>query len=159
MAAHNANAGFPRFLDGAQPPTGASIRTLSNAMDVGIPSNLERLRWLHDDAALRRLVTGHTVSDADTLATMRAVRDATGYVADPHTAVGLHAAQRLRRDGEPVVVLATAHPAKFPEAVERALGTVPEAPARLAAVWDAPTQVHPIAPTMDALREALTEAA
>ena len=155
LAAHNANDGFPCFLEGGEAPAGASVRTLSNAMDVGVPSNLERLRSLFSDDDLRRLVRGTRVTDDETLATMRTVHDAASYIADPHTAVGLEAARRYRRRVEadvPVVVLATAHPAKFPHAVERAIGETPEAPARLAALWDMPIHVETIPPTLDALR-------
>ena len=157
VAAHNANDGFPRFLGGDEVPGGASVRTLSNAMDVGVPSNLERLRSLFSDADLRALVRGEAVTDETTLDTMRAAWEATGYLADPHTAVGLEAAHRLRAEGDrrPVVVLSTAHPAKFPEAVERALGVTPEAPERLAALWDAPVSVRTIEPRLGALRAAL----
>ena len=154
VAAHNANDGFPRFLDGGEPPAGDSVRTLSNAMDVGAPSNLERLRHLFGDDALRALVTGEAVTDAETTASMRRVHEETGYLADPHTAVGLEAARRARGRGleGPVVVLSTAHPAKFPEAVEAATGVAPEPPERLAALGDAPTRVETIAPTLEALR-------
>ena len=153
LAAHNANAGFPRFLGGAEAGAGDSVRTLSNAMDVGAPSNLERLRALFSDADLRRRVGGATVTDDETLATMRAVWDEAGYLADPHTAVGLAAARRYRADrDEPVVVLATAHAAKFPEAARRAGLAAPPEPPALAALRDAPTRVETVAPTLDALR-------
>ena len=158
LAAHNANDGFPRFLEGGDAPAGDSVRTLSNAMDVGVPSNLERLRSLFSDDDLRGLVRGEAVTDDETTASMRSVHEATGYLCDPHTAVGLEAAQRARQRGEadgPVVVLSTAHPAKFPEAVEAATGVVPEAPERLAALWDAPVSVETIPPTLDALRARL----
>ena len=157
VAAHNANDGFPRFLAGDDAPAGDSVRTLSNAMDVGVPSNLERLRSLFSDAELRALVQGAAVSDAETTASMRRVYEEAGYLCDPHTAVGLEAVRRRRSAGDraPHVVLATAHPAKFPEAVEAATGVAPEAPARLAALWDAPTAVETIAPTLDALRARL----
>ncbi|MEM1054233.1 MAG: threonine synthase [Bacteroidota bacterium] len=156
IAAHNANAGFARFLGGGAPPTGDSVRTLSNAMDVGVPSNLERLRHLHSDDSLRERIAGEWVTDGDTLRTMREVFEATGYVADPHTAVGLRAARcESARLGAPVVVLATAHPAKFPEAVHGAIGQAPETPARLAALMDAPERFETIAPEIGALREVL----
>ena len=153
LAAHNANAGFPRFLGGAEHAPGASVRTLSNAMDVGAPSNLERLRALFSDADLRRRVAGETVTDAETLRAMRAVWDGAGYRADPHTAVGLEAARRLRaRRDVPVVVLATAHPAKFPEAAAQAGLPAPPEPDALAALRDAPTRVETVPATLDALR-------
>ena len=154
VAAHNANDGFVRFLAGADAPASASVPTLSNAMDVGVPSNLERLRSLFSDADLRALVHGETVTDDETLAAMRRVHDETGYVADPHTAVGLEAVRRRRADGEtgPMIVLSTAHPAKFPEAVAEATGTTPTAPSRLARLWEAPTAVDTIPAELDALR-------
>ena len=156
VAAHNANVGFPTFLGGAEAGTADSVRTLSNAMDVGSPSNLERLRALFPDGVLRERVAGATVTDAETLATMRAVWREAGYLADPHTAVGLEAARRYRtvRDG-PVVVLATAHPAKFPEATAQAGLPAPPEPAALAALRDGPTRVETVPPTLDALRLAL----
>ena len=158
VAAHNANDRFPRFLNGGPSPEGASVRTLSNAMDVGTPSNAERLTHLLGNA-LATHVSGDSVDDATTLTTMRTVYEQTGYVADPHTAVGLTAAQRLRQRGEtsPLIVLSTAHPAKFPEAVEQAIGETPESPARLAALWDAPTQVETIPATLAALMDRLSQ--
>lgn len=154
VAAHNANDGFVRFLDGADAPASASVPTLSNAMDVGVPSNLERLRSLFSDADLRALVHGETVTDDETLAAMRRVHDETGYVADPHTAVGLEAVRRRHADGVsgPMVVLSTAHPAKFPDAVAEATGVTPSAPPRLARLWEAPTAVDTIPAELDALR-------
>ena len=154
LAAHNANDGFPRFLDGEASPAGDSVRTLSNAMDVGVPSNLERLRSMFTDDALRSLVRGESVTDEATLDTMRAVYEETGAVVDPHTAVGLEAARRARRRGAPgpFVVLATAAPAKFPEAVKRATGIEPEMPARLAALWEQPVAVETIPPDLGALQ-------
>ena len=155
VAAHNANRGFADFLGGGDAPSGASVRTASNAMDVGAPSNLERLRWLVPDADLRMRVEGATVTDAETLETMRELHRATGYLADPHTAVGLTAARRHRAahgTDAPVVVLATAHPAKFPEAVLTATGVTPPEPDRLAALRDGPTRVETLPATLDALR-------
>ena len=153
VAAHNANAGFPRFLGGAAPAAADSVRTLSNAMDVGAPSNLERLRALFSDDELRRRVAGATVTDDETLATIRAVWEETGVLVDPHTAVGLEAARRYRAAHDvPVVVLATAHAAKFPGAVQQAVGAAPPEPPALAALRDAPARVETVAPTLDALR-------
>ncbi len=156
IAAHNANDGFARFLEGADAPAGDSVRTVSNAMDVGVPSNLERLRALNTDDDLRQLVHGQAVTDAVTIETMRTVWQSTGYLADPHTAVGLEAARRYRETHDrPVIVLATAHPAKFPDAVLEATGTEAVAPDRLARLWDAPTRVETIAPSLAALESYL----
>ncbi len=152
VAAHNANRGFADHLAGGPAPRAATVATLSNAMDVGSPSNFERLAALFADLPAR--VAGAAVTDDETLDAMRDVFDATGYVADPHTAVGLVAARRDReRHGgdAPRVVLATAHPAKFPEAVERATGHAPVAPERLAALWETPVAVETVAATDAAL--------
>lgn len=154
VAAHNANRGFADHLAGGPAPLAPTVATLSNAMDVGRPSNLERLTALLPHERLARRVTGATVTDRETLDTMRDVFETTGYLADPHTAVGLAAAQRDRAqhpDRAPRVVLATAHPAKFPDAVEAATGRRPAMPDRLAALWDAPVSVEPLQADPDAL--------
>jgi threonine synthase len=154
IAAHNANTFFPNFLAGLPAVFGPTISTRSNAMDVGAPSNFERLQHLVPATAFQDTFWGASVDDATTLATMRAVYAETGYLADPHTAVGLAAAQRYRAatgDRTPLVVLATAHPAKFPEVVLEALGLVPEMPTRLAQLWNKPVQVETISPVSEAL--------
>ncbi len=158
IAAHNANAFFPRFLSGHGEAPLTSVRTLSNAMDVGVPSNFERLKVLLPGKSLHDWIRGTTVSDDETLKTMAQVYQDTGYVADPHTAVGLCAARRYRRATgarETVVVLSTAHPAKFPDVVERALGFRPDPPGILASLWDRPVEVASLSPTAEALREVL----
>lgn len=157
LAAHNANRFFPDYLDGQETGFSPSVATLSNAMDVGAPSNFERLEWLLGKARLRELVEGEVVSDQETLASMRRVYLETGYVADPHTAVGLEGVRRRRSrwDGEPIVVASTAHPAKFPEAVEAALGFCPEEPDSLERLIDQPTRVDGIDAHPVALREFL----
>lgn len=129
MAAHNANDGFPRYLSGGREPQGASVRTLSNAMDVGRPSNFERLKYLVP--TMDALIEGCSTTDSATLENIRRVYDETGYVCDPHTAVALEAVLEL--SDRPALVLATAHPAKFPEVARQALGWVPEAPKALRA--------------------------
>ncbi len=128
VAAHNANDHFPRVLRGEVEPADApaTVATLSNAMDVGAPSNLERLLGLFPDGRYPLPIVGESVDDDATLeAIARTWRD-DGVLVCPHTAVGLEALrrQRARRpDGAaaPALVLATAHPAKFPEVVTRAV--------------------------------------
>ncbi len=155
LAAHNANDFFPRYLSSEGAAFAPVIQTLSNAMDVGAPSNFERLRALLDRSAMQRLISAERVGDEDTVASMRRVYEATGYVADPHTAVGLEAVRRQRERGKmqgPAVVLATAHPAKFPETVRAALGFEPEIPERLAALGAQGASVEEAAPSVEALR-------
>ena len=98
------------------------------------------------------------MDDDATQASVRRVYEATGYMADPHTAVGLEATRRYRMvsgDRRPCVVMATAHPAKFPEALSAALGFAPEIPERLATLRQRPTEVAPLAATDAALKDAL----
>lgn len=128
IAAHNANRFFPEVLADPGARFRPSIRTLSNAMDVGAPSNFERLNALLGRERLPGAIWGTSVSDAETVGAMRRVFQRSGYVADPHTAVGIEAAERFRdaeSGDEPIIVLGTAHPAKFPEVVAEALGIEP----------------------------------
>jgi len=86
---------------------------------------------------LRETWDAARIDDAATLDVIRAVRQHVGLVVDPHTAVGIGAARLCRRYSDvPMVVLATAHPAKFPDSIIEATGEAPEIPERLAAVAD-----------------------
>ncbi|HLV12259.1 MAG TPA: threonine synthase [Trueperaceae bacterium] len=162
VAAHNANDYFVRFLAGAAEPHAfaGSVRTLSNAMDVGGPSNFERL-YAARGYGLRDLVTGQAVSDAATLERMRETHADLGYLACPHTAVGLEAAHRERLGGRggPAVVLATAHPAKFPDTVARATGVVPPPHPGLARFERAEKRAVPLPADPSALRSELLASA
>jgi len=156
LAAHNANRAFPRYLASGQYKPRGSVHTLSNAMDVGAPNNFERLRCLLPD--MTQLITGYSVSDDETLTSMRRVFDETGYIADPHTAVGLEAVRRHRNSTgihTPCVVLGTAHPAKFPRTVRRALGHRPPEPDSLARLKKMPSEVVPLKPCGARLMKAL----
>jgi threonine synthase len=83
-------------------------------------------------STLRSLFSAHAISEAETAMTIRSLVEETGFLADPHTAVAVAAARAESGfDASPMVVLSTAHAAKFPEAVERASGRVPEEPERL----------------------------
>ncbi|WP_420437505.1 threonine synthase [Candidatus Poriferisocius sp.] len=139
--------------------------TLSPSMDIQVSSNLERLLFellerdgirtaetLEDfrqtgemqiesriSADLHREWSGVRVDDAETTSTIADLYRETGMIIDPHTAVGLAAARRCRRgSNEPIVVLATAHPAKFGAAVEAAIGTQPPMPPALAELAERP---------------------
>jgi threonine synthase len=80
---------------------------------------------------------GFRLDDAGTEAEIRRLHAATGYLADPHTAIGIAAARALPcSGGVPVVAMATAHPAKFPDAMERATGHRPALPARMADLFE-----------------------
>ncbi|MGL4608456.1 MAG: threonine synthase [Trueperaceae bacterium] len=160
VVAHNANHFFPDFLSGKVEafqfhPT---IATVSNAMDVGSPSNFERLYSLFGAEKLRGLLWSTTVTDEVTLERMKKTYENYGYVACPHTSVGLEALERYRNqtgDTRPIITLACAHPAKFPEAVSKALGiTLPKEDA-LEQLLHGETNVRLIEPTLQALKEEL----
>ncbi len=136
LVASNANDGLARFLSGEDFSARPSVQTLSNAMDVGDPSNRSRLEALFggDRAALRKTVQGVSITDEETLETMRVYADRFGLLLCPHTAVGVAAlSHRPAPRGTPTVVLATAHPAKFGEVVKQATGRTPPLPPLLAA--------------------------
>ncbi len=161
LAAVNANDAFARYLDGAHPdPDGGTVPTLSSAMDVGRPSNLERLRYLAggDRRALARDVRARAVGDDETLAWMRRLQEKGGYLADPHTAVGFAALERVRAESgtrASAVVLATAHPGKFPDAVREATGQDPPVPPALATDAGRREDFDGIPPVLEALAELL----
>ncbi len=94
------------------------------------------------DDRLRAEFCGDRLDDAETLDVIAAVHDRHGLLVDPHTAVAIGVTQRLRRPGECVVTLATAHPAKFPDAVEKATGVRPELPAALADIFERPERTE-----------------
>ena len=127
LAAANANDVLPKYLASGEFNPRPSVQTFSNAMDVGSPSNLARLQTLYgnDLGSLRNDIDAISISDPETLEEIRRTHSRTGYVADPHTAVGLAAARRVRMrftDLPPIIALATAHPAKFPHVIEKAIG-------------------------------------
>ena len=154
VTAHNSNDFFSRYLSDQT----ASIRTLSNAMDVGSPSNYERLFALLSPVEMRELITGMSFSDDKMLETMSRVYSETGYVADPHTSIALAAAFKLREEaGSPsrIVVLSTAHPAKFPETVELATKSTVEKPMQLKELETRPTFAIDLDPSQKALTDAV----
>ncbi len=137
VAATNANDVVPEFINSGAYQPRASVRTISNAMDVGAPSNFERMTALFGSAAaaFAPFLTASGWSDADTRTTMQEVYARTGYVLDPHGAVGYLGLKKAlkERPGSIGVLLETAHPAKFAEVVSETLGIVPPMPDRLAA--------------------------
>jgi threonine synthase len=127
LAASNVNDVLPEFLRTGVYRARPAVPTLSNAMDVGDPSNFVRLLALHGGSAeaLRANVRGEVVTEEETRATIRQVYGRTGYVLDPHAAVGYAAAERAKAR---VIVLATAHPAKFGGVIREELGFEPTLP-------------------------------
>ena len=157
VAATNANDGLATFMKGEVFSARPSVATLSNAMDVGDPSNRPRLEALFggDLNEMRAVVKGSKLDDAGTLRVMKDVLERTGYVMCPHTAVGYAGLMEHRVKGVPGVVLATAHPAKFGEVVERASGHVPDLPDHLAECLKKTKEATVIPPAYDALKRHL----
>ncbi len=157
--ATNANPVLPDFFAGTEYAPAASVPTLANAMDVGAPSNFERLRWLYagDDAALRAGFTATRVDDATIREVIaRRYRDH-GEVHCPHTATAIKVLEDLRARGEAGdwAVAATAHPAKFESVVEPLIGRTVEVPPALADLLARPAHAAPVPNAYAALRDAV----
>ena len=168
VIATNANDIMARALNDGVYASGAAHHTLSPSMDIQVASNFERALFeasgrdgdwtaaaMNDFARTRRLVLPQPVlaqlrsrysafacNDDETLATIKAVHAQTGRILDPHTAVAAAAARKLAPQAGPVVILSTAHPAKFPEAVQRAIGREPDMPPALKAVMSLPEKLE-----------------
>lgn len=172
VVASNRNDILTQFLTTGSMTIGEVQPTLSPSMDIQVSSNLERLLFeIHDrdgaaiaefmarfraegtvsvDAERLQILADHwsaaRVDDAGTAATIAALYEQTGMLIDPHTAVGVAAARDARADQSvPMVVLATAHPAKFPDAVEGATGVRPPLPAHLADLFERPERFEVVA--------------
>jgi len=168
VVASNANDILTRFVNDDDMSIRAVVPTLSPSMDIQVSSNFERLLFemngrdggLTSEQLARFRATGRLVVEADqraayidgsfraakaddeaTIAEIARVHAATGMLIDPHTATATAAARALD-DGRPIVTLATAHPAKFPDAVERATGVRPPLPAHLADLFERPERTR-----------------
>ncbi|KIQ98104.1 threonine synthase [Lysobacter sp. A03] len=160
VLASNANDVLPRYFAGAdyQPQPGKA--TIANAMDVGAPSNFERLRWWHeDDAAVRASMQACSVDDGQIRAVIAAAPARHGLVPCPHTAVALRALEGLRvqSDKRPWAVVATAHPAKFESVVEPLVGHEVQPPPALAVALARSATATPLGLDYSAFRDWLLE--
>jgi threonine synthase len=167
----NTNDILTRFFESQAMVADGVVPTLSPSMDIQVSSNFERLLFEMNDRdggataeqmALFRASGRMSVEadqyanwiepvfraarsdDADTLATMASVYRESGMLIDPHTAVGVSAARRQREAGVPVVTMATAHPAKFPDAVKKATGVHPALPEHLSDLLERPERTTPL---------------
>jgi threonine synthase len=157
----NANTTLPDYFSGHDYQPREAVATLANAMDVGAPSNFERLRWTFpDETMLRRLLQADSVDDATIRRTITEHARAHGEVFCPHTATAMHQLDRLRADSndEPWALVATAHPAKFENVVEPLLGRPVEVPSALAAMLARSAEAEPLMASDDALRDRLQRA-
>ena len=169
IVASNENDILTRFFESQNMNVTGVHPTLSPSMDIQVSSNFERLLFEMNgrdggmtSAQLQRFrdrgllniepdqyeqwiaptFRAARANDHDTLSTIRSVYEETGMLIDPHTAVGVKAARDLAEDGVTMLTLATAHPAKFPDAVERATGVRPELPEHLADLFSKPERTN-----------------
>lgn len=133
IAATNINHIVPSYLETGSFRPQPSIATISNAMDVGNPSNFERILELfdHNIEAIRSIISGFWLNDEDTKAAMVSAFNRYNYICDPHGAIGFQALSEGLRDGEYGVFLETAHPVKFLDTVNETLGINLEIPERI----------------------------
>ncbi len=184
VVATNTNDILARFFDTGTMTTSEVVPTLSPSMDIQISSNFERLLfdlYGRDGSALadamtafrstgtlkvgdnalggvRALFDAGRLDDEGTLAAIADCRKRYGETLDPHTAVGYAVAQQHRRDPRvPMVVLATAHPAKFPDAVQKATGERPALPPRLADLFQRTERVDGLPNAIEALKELIDD--
>jgi threonine synthase len=156
IAATNINKTVPDYLKSGDYAPRDSRATISNAMDVGAPSNFERMvsHWSYEE--LKKIIQGVSVDDEATRETIRQVRRDAAYFLDPHGAVGWKAAGELRAQGLPgtLVVLGTAHPAKFIDVVEPLAGK-PPLPQSLALLEGRGIESRTIPNSLEALKDIL----
>jgi threonine synthase len=162
VLAHNANRAVPDYFESGEWRPRASIATPACAMDVGDPSNMERMRSLLPDVgAMRAAASAVAVTDTEILARIRTDFGRYGRVWCPHTAVAAEAYERLppdrRRNGRWILV-ATAHPAKFREIVEPLIGREVAVPEALARLFARPAECIEIDASLAALRGVLSVA-
>jgi threonine synthase len=154
VLATNANPAVTAFAGGAPWAAHPTVATLATAMDVGSPSNMERVLHLFGgEDACRPALRAFSVDDDEIRRVIREGLEAWGEVWDPHTAVAVAVRERL--EGTGWIVVSTAHPAKFEGIVEPLIGRAVPVPPELQALLDRPSDVQQIEPTLDALRAAL----
>lgn len=180
----NRNDILSRFLDSGRLAIGTVEPSLSPSMDIQVASNFERYLFelyerdgealaadmdaFRRDRALtvapervkaaRTFFDGARITDEDTVATIARIYRETDEILDPHSAVAVAGAERCRRDeAVPMTAIATAHPAKFPDAVEKAIGVRPELPAHLADLMKRPERVATLPNDLGALKRYISE--
>ncbi len=137
ISALNINDVFAKYLTTGNFQPRPSIKTVSNAMDVGNPSNLTRIKSLFDELLnlMNENIVAYSFTDTQTIQKIKNLFDQTDYVIDPHGAVGYLAAEKYIKSNqyinEKIIVLETAHPAKFLDVVEKAIAKKIEIPERL----------------------------
>jgi threonine synthase len=160
IASTNINDVVPQYLRSGKFCPRAATATYSNAMDVGNPNNFPRLLDLCRGRLeyVQKEIWGHAATDEETLCEMKEVHERFGYLADPHTAVGVFCWEAYKLEhAEPAqgLVLATAHPAKFADVVRKAIGSAPPLPERLAGYLKREKLSLPMSSSYDDFKEFL----
>jgi threonine synthase len=159
IAACNANDTVPRFLQQGRYQPQPVAATISNAMDVGDPSNFVRILELfrHDQAALKKILSAYSISDDTTASTIQQVKSRHNYLLDPHGAVGLAALNEylLAHPGEKGIFLETAHPVKFYDIIEPIVGEKIPFPPSIKILQDQKVQRNQIEAEFGALKSFL----
>ncbi|MCF7822707.1 MAG: threonine synthase [Candidatus Marinimicrobia bacterium] len=163
VAATNLNAVFPEYLKTGLLNTRPSHPTISNAMDVGNPSNLDRIRYLYEDDLnrMRSDISSWSYTDDQTRIMIQETYSKFGYISDPHTAVGLlgyHEYQAQKKKNMQGIVISTAHPAKFPETVEPLIDCMIDIPPQLTRFLQREKQAMPMSSDYTEFKQYLLDA-
>jgi len=179
LLATNENNILTRWVQDGDYSVGEVVQTVSPSMDIQVASNFERylyylfgcdsgrvraafaqlktegrISFSADELQqLQQVFSSASVNRTQTLETIKAFKQETGYLLDPHTAVGVRAAQQMVADGMPVICLATAHPAKFGDAVAEATGEAVPVPASIARLEGLPTRCERMAADLEQVRQ------
>jgi threonine synthase len=156
VASTTVNDTLPRYLATGRYQPRASVATLANAMDVGNPSNVERMRWLFGDDvnAMRQQITASVHTDGEVREAIGELWRAHGYLADPHSAIGYLGTHRIAEQ-MPAIFLATAHAAKFREVVEPVIAARVPLPPALKEALAKPRRVVKIKPDLNEIASLL----
>ncbi len=151
ILASNANKTIPEFFREGKYEARASIQTLANAMDVGAPSNMERVLYLHSDfSELKKISSSVSINDDEIREEIKTFHRDHQIPVCPHTAVGLLAAKNLLGD-KPYLVCATAHASKFREVVEPEIGSELFLPPKLASLMEMKSEVLDMEASLEVL--------
>ncbi len=162
IAATNANDVFPEYLKSGMVINNPAKKTISNAMDVSIPSNLERIQNLYNNdlVSITTDIKSWAFSDDETKNTIKKLNNNSNYIADPHTAVGILGLEKFREESgsiEKGVVLSTAHPGKFSDVVDPIIEEKIDLPNSLKMALKKEKDVIPIRNNYSDLKEFLWE--
>ena len=157
IAANNRNDVFWEYLQSGSYSPRASVQTVANAMDVGAPSNFDRILDLysHSHPAITKDISAYRYTDEQIKSAIKQVYETSAYLLDPHGACAYLALKESKKPDETSVFLATAHPAKFKETVENCIGKSIEIPAGLQAFMQGEKQSYPLSNDFNLFKKAL----